>query len=248
MTPLTLDCGTRICVVSAHLDDAAYSLGGWLASGIGDRVMIVTLFGISDFAPHEPQVHGDPNLATKLRREEELRFANCAGVESFVLDLPEAALRRRADPATLFVSPDEAASDSILADVEAALRAFVRAACPVHLFIPLAIGGHIDHWLARFAATRIAQELGCITTFFEDLPYAGHLTETASSVVLGVLAAGMKPFMLSSAGLDRKIDLLNGYASQVAAADIDDVARYFQRVGGERCWSTASSTPHLGEI
>jgi len=218
------------------MDDAAYALGAWLTSDSDIRTFILTVFGVSNFAPYIPGEHGHCENVTRLRREEDHSFAVEVGAEHSFFDILEAPLRGRSSICDIFVSPDEATGDPVCGKLELELRNFLSALKPDRLLAPLCIGGHIDHWIVRFAAMKYAIEFGCKLMYYEDLPYAGELEDSSLDLVLDVLANDLQPMLTTTEGLDRKVQLLRGYPSQICQSDIRNVIHQFDRVGGERCW------------
>lgn len=226
----------KICILSPHMDDAAYSLGAWLKNNSGTKTSILTIFSVSNFAPYSPNEHGNCAAVTKLRREEERCFALGVGSEHSFLNFLEAPLRGRPNTCDLFVSPDKATEDSICEKLTLSLLESLSALKPDWLLAPLCIGGHIDHWIVRFAAIRYAMKFRCKIMYYEDLPYAGELEELKLNFVLNVLTNNLQSTLIATDGLDQKVQLLHGYPSQIADSDISNVINHFDRVGGERCW------------
>jgi LmbE family N-acetylglucosaminyl deacetylase len=134
--------------VSPHPDDAVFSSVSalWRARRAGQRVGIVTVFGT------------DP-----ARLAEEDAAAAGLGVKVVRLGLADAPARRGARTAR-----DLLVDLAVREDEVVAVAAAVRALAPARVFLPLAVGGHIDHRTVAAIWTRI----GCELRFYEDRPYA----------------------------------------------------------------------------
>ncbi len=169
----------RHCFLSPHLDDAVYSCGAWIAhlAASGHQVLVLTLCAgdappgpLSSFAA---SLHRRWDLgldAVDRRRREDRRACRHLGVRWQHMELPEAVYRRGGGRA-LYRSEEGifgplAASDlGRLAELGAAIQ---RAAAGAALYVPLAVGGHVDHRLARMAAEGMGRPL----RYYADLPYA----------------------------------------------------------------------------
>jgi hypothetical protein len=114
----------------------------------GLRVLLVTLFG----SPGSPP----------------------AGVDSFAMELPEAPRREPAYRSLRDVLYSRHAEDEARAAEAAALLDEIgRRTKARHVYLPLGVGGHVDHRLAHDAATRAFHtEAGRDIFFYEERPYA----------------------------------------------------------------------------
>jgi LmbE family N-acetylglucosaminyl deacetylase len=165
---------THIVAVSPHLDDAAFSIGGFLAARArgGHRVTILTCFtgnvaqptGFALACQLDKGLPADVDYM-KLRRIEDLAACAVIGAEPIHLPLLEAPHRFYAGAAELF--GPRRADDVMLGPLTAALVRELDHLAPDLLLGPLAVGDHVDHWLVRdaLAATGRAVEL------WEDWPY-----------------------------------------------------------------------------
>ncbi len=234
-----------VTLVAPHQDDVALSLSMTAACLIarGIAVRIVNCFTVSAFAPGGKRL-GQTEISS-LRREEDRRFAGALGLEGPVTDLGfhDAPLRCRGGIRDIF-HPGEFRPDDReqLSALSTAIRG-VSGAGPV--ILPLAIGNHVDHRLARDAGL-----LACGANplaFYEDLPYAARCqpTETASVVehVASRLRAGLSPLLVGSREhLQAKERYLAFYLSQLSDAVRRRVLDYSRAHGGERLWVTPAWT------
>ena len=113
---------------------------------------------------------------------------------------------------------------------------------------PLALGGHIDHRIAREAVRNIvaAPSLG----FYEDLPYACRMTQAQhDSDAAGSLAPANFPqrLLLRIPGAaHQKREFAAIYTSQIAMEVADEMQAYVTALrDGERYWITAEAAGRL---
>lgn len=174
--------GERWLVLSPHLDDAVYSVGGLLhdQSRAGREILVVTVCagdppeGLSSFALEVLRhMSLDPAEAMATRRAED-RAALGALHDSIALEhwpFPEATFRKSTTGGdlyrsrrVLFAEPNPLDTE-LPRELENRLRelgSFER------VLAPLGVGGHVDHRLVRRAA--LAQ-FGRRTRLWEDFPY-----------------------------------------------------------------------------
>ncbi len=115
--------------------------------------------------------------AMAIRRLEDERFAYFAESSVVFLDLPDAVFRGYEGDGQLLGPP----RDDDRAPVEI-LRQEIARLEPQKIYFPLAIGGHVDHRLARNVGIEMLREPRAwvmpgpdwagIVTFYEDFPYA----------------------------------------------------------------------------
>jgi LmbE family N-acetylglucosaminyl deacetylase len=146
--------------LSPHPDDVALSCPGVLIEDRREsrRVLVATLFS----TPHAGRL-----------AEERRCFAEL-GVDHLALGLPDAADRdpRFRTPSGLLL--EETEQDRELAGrIARHLEEVLERARPATLFLPLGVGGHIDHRLAHTAGTMAASGREIHHTLcYEDRPYA----------------------------------------------------------------------------
>lgn len=235
---------------SPHFDDAILSCGGLIHAQAqqGLVVEIWTLFGgeatgpLSDFAR---QIHamwgtGDGPQTVALRKEEDLAAAARAGAEVVHFDFLDCIYRRAADgsplyPQSVFVPPhplDADLPDSLAAALDSELLAGDVLVCP------LALGGHVDHLLARTAVERLGRPL----RYYADIPYLVNYPDA-----LAAATARLEPefFSLSEADLRAWQEAAAAYASQIDSllkveASLAQVLHdYWKEHHGLRLWRPA---------
>ena len=172
----------------------------------------------------------DARLAVDLmatRRLEDEQFAYFAEASIVFLDLPDAVFRGYEGDEELLGQP----RDDDPAPVELLSREIARLE-PQRVYVPLGIGNHVDHQLARQAGIGLLRqsrqwvmpgpEYAGIVTFYEDFPYAWwndfrQLEDLPNDALAGMPAGvALTPeFADVTDQLDRKIMGLTLYESQL---------------------------------
>jgi LmbE family N-acetylglucosaminyl deacetylase len=161
------------------------------------------------------------------RRLEDEAFAAFAEASIVFLDLPDAVFRGYEGDEQLLGTPrvDDEAPYEILRREIARLE-------PQKLYLPLGIGGHVDHQLCRDVGIRLlaegrrwvmpGPEYAGIVTFYEDFPYAwwrdfGSLADLGPEALAELPAnVGLSPGYADIGDqIERKITGINLYASQI---------------------------------
>jgi LmbE family N-acetylglucosaminyl deacetylase len=201
-----------------------------------------------------------------LRKAEDERFAYFSEAALVDLDLPDATHRGYAGDAELLGEPR--ADDEPATEI---LRREILRLEPQQVYLPLAIGGHVDHRLCRDAGLALladspqwvmpAPDMAGRLSFYEDFPYAwwsgfSGLADVAPDMSLPAGVSLEARYADISDQLERKSAGLRIYASQIPRlfeseqALLDDVAGHAARVaraGGigsgaaERYWAAVRS-------
>ena len=162
------------------------------------------------------------------------------------LNLDDAPLRLRC-PSSEVCDMLPAPEDSAIPAIRVALAQLLRRSSKetrgpknVALVMPLALGHHVDHAIARNAAMDLAKDLPC--AFYEDLPYAMRAGARDDLRRLqDQFAASLSPTLSQGTGepsiLFRR-DSAALYASQVNEQEVEAIANFPLRYGGaERLWA-----------
>jgi LmbE family N-acetylglucosaminyl deacetylase len=211
--------------LSPHLDDVALSCGGlvWEQAQAGEQVEIWTICAgdpphgpLSPFAQGLHQRWETGEGAAGRRRAEDL--ASCArlGVPARHFPLPDCIYRPDPQEAGRFLYASEAAIFGPLHPAEAALvQALARSLNELleqeaRLVCPLALGGHVDHRLARRAAELLDRSLW----YYADYPYVLQ----AQAQISQALPAGWQEvrWPVSAAGMQAWQAAVAAHASQLS--------------------------------
>lgn len=248
--PVTLP---HVVVLEPHSDDAALSAGARIAALRGRaRVTVVTVAPRSSFTRdwYEGRQRRSPAEITTLRTAEARRAAEVLGAEHLALAEDEATLR---------FAPAEAWTDAALprlaeaftayfgglptrADVQtwaARLGPVLDTLRPDELWLPLAVGEHVDHHLVRDAGLTAAATCASMprVSLYEDLPYALAHPEHGARIVAALEAVGAGPRVVIepvAPTLADKAAAVSVFTSQEDPAVFRDVvARRAAALGGE---------------
>jgi len=175
----------RHVFLSAHFDDVAFSCGGTVArlAAAGRRPIIVVVFAAApeDGAPMTAFAHvhdamwgigDDPATSNIGRQAEEQASARLLGATVRTLPFRDAIYRadRYEGNERLFgaVHPDEW---DLPVAIAATLAQEVGALDGARVYVPLAVGRHVDHQLV-FRAGQVLAGQGADVWVYEDLPYS----------------------------------------------------------------------------
>ncbi len=263
--------------LSPHLDDAILSCGGRILqqTGAGECVRVVTIFAdapapdapLSPFAQELHTRWGHLVGAVLKRREEDLAALTLLGAKA--IHWPYADCIYRQTPNGHFPYASEQAlwgqvhpaESGLVAELSARLATYLSSwsdadtLTPI-LYVPLAIGHHVDHQIVR----RVASDAPALTSHryrtvhYEDYPYAQD-----PEAVQAALALEIEPretewqselVFLTEQTLEAKIAAIACYQSQLStfwtsSAEMAGAIRAFaEHVGNgrpaERYWMPAS--------
>lgn len=181
--------------LSPHLDDAVLSCGGSIHQRArrGERVVVLTVCaGMPPAGPLSPfaaalharwgaAVEAAPAAAAEvvtLRRAEDAAALRQLGATGVHLDVPDCIYRRDAQTGRWLYDGEDAIFGSldrhdreraaVIAGQIAGVDGLSHAAA---VYVPLAVGGHVDHQLVRLAAELGVGQEGELY-FYEDFPYS----------------------------------------------------------------------------
>ena len=234
----------KITVVSPHRGDAAFSLalaiGSWIDAG--HKVAVINCFSRSEEAPYSDadSVHANDRMSfvTALRsREDEVWRRQYGAALSLVdLNMKDAPLRLHCEPGEVYgltVNPN----DKWLLKIEKAVEQ--RGADAVVL--PLGLGGHVDHLVARDGSLKLAgSEKAC--AFYEEQPVEAGVAEE----FVRELKLALRPGFVGAAGdvaaaVARKRRAVFCYDSLIDDATVARIAGGCEAYGGrERLWGNAA--------
>ncbi len=243
----------QVGILSPHRDDAAFSCGLVLHHLLraGSSLTIVNICTVSEYAPYITPGSGDRALRiTLLRRKEDESFAEklcvTAGAETDPVGFVDVGWK---DVPVRWCMEDEgalAATGLPPEEVEKLRRAFSDLPPFDLVFVPMALGGHIDHRLVLEAARGALPAASLV--FYEDLPYACRLSSPAHQSVEFAsdipLCEVWMPEQGAPAGL--KSEYARCYPSQIASDVAEEMNAYASAHGGrERFLACAAAVRTL---
>jgi len=218
--------------ISAHLDDAIISCGDYIDSLVraGHRVTVATVFtgagtDLSLLARILHKKFGLSSNVMKTRREEDISACGLLGVDTIHLDLQECIYRKDRSGAPsykklddLFRSDYETELD-VISEVAEVLSTRLSLTDYERIYIPLAIGRHVDHGIVRIASEQAIQsnselEVSARLIYYEDLPYLNYGQDTQWEIDL---ACHLHPVYssLPRCCLKQKTAAILAYRSQI---------------------------------
>lgn len=219
--------------------------------------------GEADPGPEPAEDDGEPPRPAEVmavRRAEDEAYARLAGASIGFVNLPDAVFRGYESDEQLMGAPrpdDPAPADELR-------RALARLR-PGTLYLPLSIGGHVDHRQARRAAIALLSEPASPyldrAFFYEDFPYALTVgfeqLDQLDPEILPSLPSGIAlvpEYVQVGDEIDRKLEGLRAYESQLGrlfggdhpmAAAVREQAARVGGLGGtgpsERYWRVTTS-------
>lgn len=263
-----LSAPKRHLFLSPHYDDIALSCGGTAArlAALGEKPEVALIFGdhpdatqpLTEFAETLHRQWGlDAGQVIAGRRAEEAAASAVLGTTTSFLPFRDAIYRGRRylNDEQLFSLPAEDESH-IPSDIISAAGLDGSDALTSRVYVPLAVGFHVDHQHAYRAGIELA-ERGVEVWFYEDLPYG--LMPGARDRRTNAVSERLAPTVLVDVSnqWERKIDAIFAYPSQLSTIFVDYVgvgtsreevsgamANYAREVGGgalcERFWTLQS--------
>jgi LmbE family N-acetylglucosaminyl deacetylase len=156
-----------VLIISPHLDDAFFSLGGYLLKNRPAKKKIVDVFTTSRFAPRFKRYKLDIDQISLIRRREELKNASIVDTIVEFLNFPEAPLRGYT---SAFDQPRWKEEAEMIEAIKSHLYQIIKDAKIV--FFPLGIGMNVDHVILSRLGLEFLLEGQNQIMFYEDLPYA----------------------------------------------------------------------------
>jgi LmbE family N-acetylglucosaminyl deacetylase len=218
--------------LSPHFDDVALSCGGTatLAARAG-RALVVTVFAgqpiafLSDFARFQHQRWGTDDTAVDLRRREDVAAMAALGVDYRWWAFPDAIYR-----GSLYLSDEDlfgeikAGDEAVVQAVTAAVAELCREVLPRQLYVPLAIGGHVDHRVCLASIGTLGQLAPSIQAY-EDFPYLLQDPEFRRAPIPGAVTTAVATVPRArrvtstcqdiTDVLDQRLAAIRAYTSQV---------------------------------
>ncbi len=221
-------------ILSPHFDDAPLSLGQSLIDGelAGTRPVVGIVFGRSNWQRWFHPTRRRAPLVSMIRRAEERFNAQRFGYSVRVASLEELILRTGQIDSAVFLDPDVAVPDDMVAAVADVISGWRSEGQTV--LAPLGLGGHLDHRIVTAAAQRIVPPEHL--AFYEDRPYASFLTDEQIGARATLVDPLLRPRHASaSIGSDKTGRMF--YPSQFDSHFLDAIAIDATSRRTERLWS-----------
>jgi LmbE family N-acetylglucosaminyl deacetylase len=232
--------GRPLVAIEPHMDDVVLSAGGRLLLHRGKRPVVLLSVtrdsNVSGYWSLQREFFDDAEV-TSLRIAESERVVELAGGgEHRSLGIPDAPLRFRPaaewTPESFLRLHDGLAPylgfppvESEVRDIAQRLAEEVLPLDPAELWIPLGLGGHVDHRTTRDACLRMSAEhwgrfARIPILLYEDHPYAAYFPSQLRSVVAAFERRGTRlvpePLDITDV-FEEKVRLVGVYASQFKA-------------------------------
>ncbi|MGB3848500.1 MAG: PIG-L family deacetylase [Tunicatimonas sp.] len=249
----------KIVLLSPHLDDAVFSVGGLMAAlaDEGHSLHVVTCFTRSVPNPtgFALACQLDKGLSAEvdymqLRREEDAQACDLLGAQPHWLDLPEAPHRGYHSAAALF--GNLAAEDTVQPELQEQLAQVVAKIKPDLILSPVGIGSHVDHRQVVRAVASLQESF--VNLFFQrwyDEPYLSRHPEQYPERVTAEQELGWEVLQQRATRADDTAVCLNvgGYADRKIAACVAYVTQVgFQFGGAERIRGGLERQERLTEL
>ena len=210
--------------ISPHLDDIALSCGGlvWELTQTGEQVSIWTICAgeppVAPISPFAESLHTRWQTgaeATQRRRTEDAASCAILGAAYRHFDIPDCIYRFDPFTGSFFYDSEESLWGQVHpgeANLVEALSRMLALETPAaaHLIFPLALGGHVDHRLARAATAHLARSLG----YYPDYPYALKADDEFSALSRQGWRMERQP--ISTAGLHAWQAAVAAHSSQIS--------------------------------
>lgn len=204
-------------IVAAHSDDAALSLGGIMLKERGK----FTVLNVFSTCARTILNSTDPAAITRINNQEEKEVMELLDAELIMLNVDEVLLRGY----TTWQGPVDYEQDAVTIDRITRI-VFDTVKAYETVYIPLAIGDHIDHAiLYRTGITLYTKKVHTNVVFYEDLPYAYYAPVDWSKKREKNIHLKSE-FIDITDCIDQKITILTTYASQYTLSDLQVVKEY----------------------
>lgn len=247
-------------ILSPHFDDAALSLGGFMAEN-NSPVVVITFFGGKPAETLQGSwdiLSGFKDSAEAVTQRTEENARALAKAKAYPLNLNYVDFQYRRER-------DEAAEENLTALIEKDIGTIIENFSDtktLSIYGPAEFGPditHTDHKTLHEAFVKIAREKTAQKNlrffFYEDFPYVARYQGSATNSLQDFLEknSGLKLLKLSlsvsTTTLDTKIKAINAYTSQEKAFEAlgANIAREAKNFTGNRC-KKPGKTPYACEV
>lgn len=214
-----------VYIISPHLDDALWSLGGLIAcENVWKNTTIINVFSHSLFANGNLT---NPVHATELRvAEDTAAVSEVRNARVINLGYSE-AVNRGVDLNNIFnesYEPPEYLLDLILKDIK------MHIPSKSVILLPAGFGNNIDHIFVRYCAATL--EVDYTVYYYEDMPYAARSKNmAAANNWLQKRRLNRRDYRISREVIDKHIYLYNIYTTQTKDTHRDQISSHLAEKG-----------------
>ncbi len=224
----------KALIVSPHLDDAIFSLGGFILNNCVFRLTVLNVFTISRYTV---AAVGDPQEVTATRLLEESEASRRLNFESLICQFPDASLRSQYKDEVDYLNVDtDPKNDDLWEAVEATVERVVGSNDYALLFFPLALGHQIDHRIL-FEIGRKLLSQGLPVLFYEDAGYDAASQEDLINEHVARSGLDISRLRFEYINPEAKLDYVKLYRTQVDENVLTNIAATIQRQRGETIWA-----------
>ena len=229
---------SKFFVLSPHIDDACFSLGG-LLNELTCTKLIWNIFSYTNYYKY-----GIIKDVATRRMDEDQRFCEKINAKNINAAYPDAHARGCTrlreylgiTTETVLLSHRDLIENISLQIINTVIDYKIDILC-----IPMAVGNHVDHIIVRQSAILAmkSSDIRIPMVFYEDLPYAVDLRnfEQAKEEISSFYF--LKEIHTEISELN-KAELIKLYESQISQRDIDLIINHSIHIGGgkacERLW------------
>jgi LmbE family N-acetylglucosaminyl deacetylase len=238
----------RWIYISPHFDDVVLSCGGLIWEQTQKGVLVEIWTVCAGVAPPGPlsrlakEIHKEWSTRTAeetvlLRRAEDREATSCVGAGVFHFGTPDCIYRRSPRGILLYTAgvftPWNPLEKDLPEEIATALSARLQ---PDDVLVcPLAIGGHVDHMLTRWAVESLRRPL----LYYADIPYLLYRPKSLTPVPAGldiethpVSGKGLRAWLVGIAAYSSQITMLFKTSRRMRVA----ISRYWESMHGVRFW------------
>lgn len=224
----------RVGVFSPHPDDAVLACGGmlseWILQNEEANISIINLFSNENYSIKR-ELQKDLQVAKEVIEKEELTIGKMLGAGTINLDYYDAPLRGYESVKNIFflkeIKIQNEQDIQLVQEIKQDILNCIEENQFDVIFIPIGIGGHLDHILTRIAVSEVvdASFPEKRVFFYEDQPYVS-MSVTKEDTKLKFLEGMSCRKVPITAGVEWKQRLLQVYKSQLTNNQIKKVIQY----------------------
>lgn len=228
-------------IISPHCDDALLSLGGLLINKVLVPEVVVNVFTKTNWT-----INGNEEVdkITGLRIKEDLQSFASLGINTKYLGFMDASLRKGCEnKSSKYVEiTHEPIIDPICGKLFGVIKNLIKEYKNVeNWFFPLGVGGHIDHCILRDVAIKGELTNQKYVYFYEDVGYDDTESDEKIQAIIKTLPLHLTPKTYKYQNINKKLNILENYASQINRSLLAQVKRTYKKRGGERIWGKSGN-------